>query len=85
MKDLIVSYLLSVFYINGYFEIYISTPDESTEEFIYYSIKNITKQLGENDVVYLVEVEYYNSNYQQVNKTITISNEELLVYLFSKI
>ncbi len=85
MKDLIVSYLLSDFYINNYFENYISAPEESTEEFIYYSIKNITKQLGENDVIYLVEVEFYNNDYQEVNKTITISNEQLLVYLFSKI
>ena len=85
MKELIASYLLSGFYINGYFENYITAPEESTEDFVLYSIQNITKQLGETDVVYLVEVEYYSTDYQQVNKTITISNEQLLVYLFSKI
>ena len=85
MKELIVSFIYNFLGLDDCMVGYLLPPHTGKEEFIYYSIRNITKQLGVDDVLYLVELEYYNTDYQQVNKTITISNEQLLVYLFSKI
>ena len=85
MKELIVSFIYNFLDLDDCMVGYSLPPNTGKGEFVYYSIQSYSKQLGENDVVYLVEVEYYNTDYQQVNKTITISNEQLLVYLFSKI
>lgn len=82
MRNLLQSYILANYYRfmsdNNDFQ------SSTKEENVHYSFRSYSKQLGEDDVNYYVELEYFNDDYKNISKTVKISSEELLVYLFTK-
>ena len=82
MKDLIINYITLHF--KQYFYDYGGLSYTGNKEVVYDSFLRYSKEFGKDDILYLIDLEYLNTEYVEVRKTITISSEQIMVFLFNK-